>query len=76
VVLFWPGLVAAVPALLFGIHAALDGAITIVPTLRSQERGTQRTLPLAEGAVGIVAEPVAVLWPGLTTSVLVYVIAG
>jgi uncharacterized membrane protein HdeD (DUF308 family) len=44
--------------------------------LRSLERGTQRTLPLSEGAVGIVAGPVAVLWPGLTTSGLVYVIAG
>jgi uncharacterized membrane protein HdeD (DUF308 family) len=31
---------------------------------------------LAEGSVGIVAGPVAVLWPGLTTSGLVYVIAG
>jgi uncharacterized membrane protein HdeD (DUF308 family) len=76
VVLFWPGLVAAVLALLFGIYAALDGAITLVPTLRSQERGAQRTLPLAEGAVGIVAGLVAVLWPGLTSNGLVYVIAG
>ena len=45
VVLFWPGLVLTVLALLFGIYAALDGAITFVPALRSQERGTQRTLP-------------------------------
>jgi uncharacterized membrane protein HdeD (DUF308 family) len=74
-VLFWPGLVLTVLALLFGIYAALDGAITLVPALRSQERGTQRTLPLAEGAVGIVAGLVALLWPGLTTSGLVYVIA-
>jgi len=32
VVLFWPGLVAAVLSLLFGIYAAVDGAITLVPT--------------------------------------------
>jgi uncharacterized membrane protein HdeD (DUF308 family) len=76
VVLFWPGLVLTVLALLFGIYAALDGAITFVPALRSQERGMKRTLPLAEGAVGIVAGLVAILWPGLTTSGLVYVIAG
>jgi uncharacterized membrane protein HdeD (DUF308 family) len=31
---------------------------------------------LAEGVVGIVAGLVAILWPGLTTSGLVYVIAG
>ena len=66
----------AVLAILFGIYAALDGAITFVPALRSQERGMKRTLPLAEGAVGIVAGLVAILWPGLTTSGLVYVIAG
>jgi uncharacterized membrane protein HdeD (DUF308 family) len=76
VVLFWPGLVAAVLSILFGIYAALDGAITFVPALRSPDRGTQRTLPLVEGAVGIVAGLVAILWPGLTPSGLVYVIAG
>jgi uncharacterized membrane protein HdeD (DUF308 family) len=76
VVLFWPGLVAAVLALLFGLYAAVDGAIIFVPALRSPEQGARRTLPLAEGAVGIVAGLVAVLWPGLTASGLVYVIAG
>jgi uncharacterized membrane protein HdeD (DUF308 family) len=76
VVLFWPGLVLTVLAVLFGIYAAVDGVITFVPALRSQERGARRTLPLAEGAVGIVAGLVAILWPGLTTSGLVYVIAG
>ena len=76
VVLFWPGLVLAVLALLFGIYAAIDGAITLVPALRSSDRGTRRSLPLAEGAVGIIAGLVALLWPGLTASGLVYVIAG
>ena len=75
-VLFWPGLVLTVLALLFGIYAAVDGAITFVPALRSPDRGAQKSLPLAEGAVGIVAGLVAILWPGLTTSGLVYVIAG
>ena len=75
VVLFWPGLVLTVLALLFGIYAAVDGAITFVPALRTPDRGTQRTLPLAEGAVGIVAGLVAVFWPGLTLSGLAYVIA-
>ena len=76
VVLFWPGLVFAVLALLFGIYAVVDGAITFVPALRSPDRGAQRSLPLAEGAVGIIAGLVALLWPGLTTSGLVYVIVG
>ena len=76
VVLFWPGLVLTVLSILFGIYAAVDGAITLVPALRSPERGTRRTLPLTEGAVGIVAGLVALLWPGLTVVGLVYVIAG
>src|SRR5215212_5385005 len=66
VVLFWPSLVLTVLALLFGLYAAVDGAITFVPALRSPDRGARRTLPLAEGAVGIVAGLVAVFWPGLT----------
>jgi uncharacterized membrane protein HdeD (DUF308 family) len=76
VVLFWPSLVLTVLALLFGIYAAVDGAITLVPAFRSQDRGARRSLPLTEGAVGIVAGLVALLWPGLTASGLVYVIAG
>jgi uncharacterized membrane protein HdeD (DUF308 family) len=76
VVLFWPGLVLTVLSILFGIYAAVDGAITLVPALRAPDRGTKRTLPLTEGAVGIVAGLVALLWPGLTVSGLVYVIAG
>jgi hypothetical protein len=73
VVLFWPGLVLTVLALLFGLYAAVDGVITFVPALRSPDRGAQRSLPLAEGAVGIIAGLVALLWPGLTPSGLVYV---
>jgi uncharacterized membrane protein HdeD (DUF308 family) len=76
VVLFWPGLVLTVLALLFGIYAVFDGAITLVPALRSPDRGVRRTLSLTEGAVGIVAGLVALLWPGLSASGLVYVIAG
>jgi uncharacterized membrane protein HdeD (DUF308 family) len=76
VVLFWPSLVLTVLSILFGIYAAVDGAITLVPALRAPDRGPQRTLPLAEGAVGIVAGLLALLWPGLTAIGLVYIIAG
>jgi uncharacterized membrane protein HdeD (DUF308 family) len=75
VVLFWPSLVLTVLSILFGLYAAVDGAITLVPALRSPDRGTRRTLPLAEGVVGIIAGLVALLWPGLTSIGLVFVIA-
>jgi uncharacterized membrane protein HdeD (DUF308 family) len=73
VVLFWPGLVLTV---LFGIYALVDGGIVLVPALRSSDRGARRWLPLAEGTVGVVAGLVALLWPGMTTNELLYVIVG
>src|SRR5829696_6766519 len=76
VVLFWPGLVFAVLAILFGIYAVVDGAITFVPALRSSEQGARRWLPLAEGAVGVIAGLVALLLSGMTANGLVYVIVG
>ena len=76
VVLFWPGLVFAALALLFGIYAAVDGAITLVPALRASDRGARRWLPLTEGAVGVIAGLVAIVWPGMTLNGLVYVIVG
>jgi uncharacterized membrane protein HdeD (DUF308 family) len=75
VVLFWPGLVLAVLSLLFGLYAVVDGAITFVPALRSSDQNTRRWLPLTEGAVGIIAGLLALLWPGLTIHGLAYVIA-
>ena len=76
VVLFWPGLVLAVLALLFGIYAVVDGAITLVPAIRSSERGARRWLPLTEGAVGVIAGLVALLLSGMSGNGLVYVIVG
>jgi uncharacterized membrane protein HdeD (DUF308 family) len=76
VVLFWPGLVLTVLAVLFGIYAVVDGAITLVPALRSLERGARRWLPLSEGAVGVFAGLIALLLSGMTANGLVYVIVG
>jgi uncharacterized membrane protein HdeD (DUF308 family) len=74
-VLFWPDIILAVLALLFGIYAVVDGSITLVPALRSSGRGAQRWLPLAEGAVGLIAGLAALLRPGITSSELLYIIA-
>jgi uncharacterized membrane protein HdeD (DUF308 family) len=76
VVLFWPSLILAVLTLLFGIYALVDGGVVLVPALRSSERSARRWLPLAEGAVGVIAGLLALLWPGLTVSGLLYVIMG
>ena len=76
VVLFWPGLVLAVLTLLFCIYALVDGGVVLVPALRSSEQGARRRLPLAEGTVGVIAGLLALLWPGMTASGLLYVIVG
>jgi uncharacterized membrane protein HdeD (DUF308 family) len=76
VVFFWPSLILAVLTLLFGIYALVDGGVVLVPTLRSSDRGARKWLPLAEGTVGVIAGLVALLWPGMTVSRLLYVIVG
>ena len=76
VVLLWPGAILAVLTLVFGIYAIVDGGIVLVPTLRTSERGARRSLPLAEGAVGVIAGLAALLWPGLAVTGLLYIIVG
>jgi uncharacterized membrane protein HdeD (DUF308 family) len=76
VILFWPGLVLAGLSLIFGIYALVDGGVELVPALRSSDRGALKWLPLAEGTVGVIAGLVALLWPGLSASGLLYVIVG
>ena len=74
-ILLLPGLILAVLGLLFGLYALVDGTLTFVPALVSSDRGARRWLPLAEGATGIIAGLVALLWPGLTATALLYVVA-
>jgi uncharacterized membrane protein HdeD (DUF308 family) len=76
VVLFWPDLILAMLSLLFGIYALVDGGVVLVPALRTSDRSARRWLPLAEGAVGVIAGLVALFWPAMTASELLYVIAG
>ena len=75
-ILFWPGLVLAVLSLLFGVYVLVDGGVVLVPALRTSDRGARRWLPFAEGAVGVISGLVALLWPTMTASGLLYVIAG
>ena len=76
VVLLWPGAVLAAISLLFGIYAIVDGGVVLVPALRTSGRGARRWLPLIEGAVGVIAGLLALLWPGLTASGVLYIIIG
>lgn len=72
--LIWPGLTLGVLIVLYGAFAVVDGAFAIVAGARAGN-GTQRWLLLAEGALGVLAGLIAVLWPGITALVLLYVIS-
>jgi uncharacterized membrane protein HdeD (DUF308 family) len=72
--LIWPGLTLAVLIILYGAYAVVDGAFAIVAGLRAGS-GTRRWLLLAEGALGILAGLIAVLWPDITALVLLYIIS-
>jgi len=76
VILFWPGLILAALSLFFGIYALVDGGVVLVPALRTSDGGARRWLPLAEGTVGVIAGLLALFWPGMTVSELLYVIVG
>lgn len=72
--LVWPGLTLAVLIVIYGAYAVVDGAFAVVAGLRSPA-GTRRWLFLAEGALGILAGLLALLWPGITAVVLLYIIS-
>ena len=72
--LIWPGLTLAVLIILYGAYAVVDGVFAIVAGVRAGS-GTRRWLLLGEGALSVLAGLVALLWPGITALVLLYVIS-
>jgi uncharacterized membrane protein HdeD (DUF308 family) len=74
--LVWPGLTLAVLVALFGAYALVDGVFAAVAAIRYRRQYGRWWALLLEGVLGIVAGLVAVLLPGLTAAVLVYLIAG
>ena len=69
----WPSITLAVLVLLFGAYALVDGILALVSAVRSG--GEQLWALLLEGVVGIVAGLAAFAFPGLTTLVLLLIIA-
>jgi uncharacterized membrane protein HdeD (DUF308 family) len=67
-----PGITLLTLVLLFGAYAILDGIFDIVSAVRAP--GHHWPLIL-EGVVGIIIGILTFLWPGITTMVLLYLIA-
>ena len=71
----WPGLGLVVLVALFGAYALVDGLLTLAAALGSGEDRGHRGAQLLEGVVGVLAGVAALVWPGMTALVLLYIIA-
>src|SRR4026209_1382802 len=71
----WPAITWLTLIIMFGVYAIVDGIIAIVSGLsRSKETPGWWTF-LVEGFCGIGAGIVALVWPEVTSLVLIYMIA-
>lgn len=72
----WPGITVLALVLLFGAYALVDGVLALYAALagRPWAEGRRGWLAL-EGVAGVLAAIGAVVWPGMTALVLLYLIA-
>ncbi|HEY4386004.1 MAG TPA: DUF308 domain-containing protein, partial [Ktedonobacteraceae bacterium] len=70
----WPGITLAILILLFGAYAIIDGIFDIVAAARGSAFQS-RELLLVEGIVSVVAGVIALVWPGITALIFLYLLA-
>jgi uncharacterized membrane protein HdeD (DUF308 family) len=75
IALVWPGLTLEILILFFGAYALVDGVFAIIAAFTHRAGYERWWVLLLEGLVGIAAGIVTLLFPGLATLVLLYVIA-
>jgi uncharacterized membrane protein HdeD (DUF308 family) len=73
--LLWPGLTLLALVFLFGAYVLVDGIVALLSALRAAQRHRRWGMLLLEGLAGIVAGILTFVWPGITTIVLLYLIA-
>lgn len=71
----WPGITLLTLIVLFGIYAIVDGLVAVGTGLARTKESPRWWTFLVEGLLSIGAGVVALVWPGLTTLVLIYMIA-
>jgi uncharacterized membrane protein HdeD (DUF308 family) len=71
----WPGITVGALVLLFGAYALLDGILSLTGAWKASRAHERWGALVLEGIAGLVAAAITVLWPGITTLALVYVIA-
>lgn len=71
----WPGLTITALVLLFAAYAFVDGVFAITAGVRGFRRDERWWAFLLQGAFGVTAAFLTVVWPGITALVLLYLIA-
>jgi uncharacterized membrane protein HdeD (DUF308 family) len=75
VALFLPGATMLSLVLLFAAYTFVDGVFGIVAAVRAAGQGERWGLLVLEGIVDIATAAIAVLWPGITVVVFVFIVA-
>ncbi|RPJ26996.1 MAG: HdeD family acid-resistance protein, partial [Chloroflexi bacterium] len=71
----WPAVTWLTLIVMFGVYAIVDGLIAIGTGLSRTKDSPRWWVFLLEGLLNIGAGAVALIWPGLTALVLIYIIA-
>ena len=76
VALIWPGVTLIVLVVLFGAYVLVDGVIAVGTAILGRSGATgRRGWLVVEGIAGIAAGILTFVWPGVTTLVLLWLIA-
>lgn len=70
----WPGVTLLTLVLLYGAYAFVDGVISLVAAVRGGTPAPRWWLAIV-GLLGIAAGVITVMWPGITTLILLFFIA-
>jgi len=71
----WPQITWLTLIVMFGVYAIVDGIVAIVSGFSRTRESSRWWVFLVEGLIGIGAGIVALVWPGVTSLVLIYMIA-
>ncbi len=73
--LVWPNATVLVLVLLFGAYVLIDGIFAAIASIQGRRHYRNWWVLLLEGITGLVIGVLTFIWPGITTLVLVYLIA-
>ena len=71
----WPAITLLTLIVMFGVYAIVDGLVAAWTGLSRTKESTRWWTFLLEGLISIGAGVIALIWPGLATLVLIYMIA-